>query len=60
MRLIPGPLDAVMHRMPADEAPYNMLIAATSLSAWRKTPPARGIKSAAASVISLAGVMGYP
>ena len=57
---MPGPLDALMQRTPADALPYTMLMAATSLSAWMNTPPARGKYSAAASAISLAGVMGYP
>ena len=55
---MPGPLEAVMARTPADAPPYSMLIAATSLSACTYTPPVLGMNSAAASVISLAGVMG--
>ena len=49
-----------MQRTPAAAPPYSMLMEATSLSAWMKTPPTRGRYSAAASAISLAGVMGYP
>ncbi len=48
----------VMARTPADAAPYSMLMAATSLSACTYTPPSCGIYTAAASAISLAGVMG--
>ena len=39
---------------------FVMLIAAVSDSAWRKVPPASGKWRAAASAISLAGVIGYP
>ena len=57
---MPGPLEADMARTPAEAAPYSMLMAATSLSACTNTPPACGRYSAAASAISLAGVIGYP
>ena len=49
-----------MTRTPAAAAPYTMLMAATSLSACRNVPPTCGKYSAAASTISLAGVIGYP
>jgi hypothetical protein len=60
IRLSPGPDEALITRMPADDAPYTMLMAETSLSACKKVPPTSGIRSAAYSAISLAGVMGYP
>jgi hypothetical protein len=47
-----------MTRAPDAAAPYTMLMAATSLSACRNVPPTCGMYSAAASAISLAGVMG--
>ena len=49
-----------MQRTPAAAAPYSMLMDATSLSACRNTPPTCGKYTAADSVISLAGVIGYP
>src|SRR5215469_2367013 len=60
IRLSPGPEDAVITRAPAAAAPYTMLMAATSLSACTNVPPTCGMYNAAASVTSLAGVMGYP
>ena len=42
LRLMPGPLDDVMARAPAAEAPSTMLMAAISLSDWMKTPPDAG------------------
>ena len=39
LRLMPGPLDEVMARAPAAEAPSTMLMAAISLSDWMNTPP---------------------
>ena len=47
-----------MTRTPAEAAPYTMLMEATSLSACTNVPPTCGRYSAAASAISLAGVMG--
>ena len=55
---MPGPEDPVMVRRPAEDAPYTMLMDATSLSAWMKVPPTAGKSRAAASAISLAGVIG--
>ena len=59
IRLMPGLEDAVMARLPVAEAPKTMLMAASSLSAWMKVPAdLRACSSAAASAISLAGVIG--
>ena len=58
LRLMPGPLDDVMARAPAADAPSTMLMAAISLSDWMKTPPAPGMRLAMYSVISFCGVMG--
>src|ERR1017187_3692330 len=60
IRLMPGPLEAVMQRTPAAAPPYSILMAATSLSACTNTPPARRRESDAASAISLAGGAGDP
>jgi hypothetical protein len=56
----PGPEEPVMVRSPAAAAPYTMLMAAVSDSAWTNVPPTSGKYLAAASAISLAGVIGYP
>ena len=58
--LIPGLDDDVITRAPAPAAPYTMLIAATSLSAWRNTPFTCGSLLAIYSISSLCGVIGYP
>ena len=60
IRLMPGPEDPVMVLSPAEEVPYSMLMAASSLSACRKVPPHDGKSFAAVSASSLAGVIGYP
>ena len=58
IRLMPGPEDADITRMPADAAPYTMLMADTSLSDCKNVPPTSGKRRAAYSAISLAGVIG--
>jgi hypothetical protein len=60
MRLMPGPEEEVMARVPVQAAPQIMLIPATSLSHCRKTPPASGSLLAMYSKSSFWGVMGYP
>ena len=47
-----------MTRAPVPAAPYTMLIAATSLSAWRKQPPTSGMRADIYSGISVCGVIG--
>ena len=54
----PGPEEAVIVSSPAAAAPKTMLIAAVSDSACTNVPPIFGIRFAAASVSSLAGVIG--
>ena len=50
-----------MARRPAAAAPYTMLMAATSLSACRKTPSGKSrSRQDRYSMTSLCGVMGYP
>ena len=44
LRESPGGEDDVMARAPAAAAPYPMLMAATSLSACRYTPPSCGMR----------------
>ena len=44
LRLMPGEELDVITRTPAAAAPSTMLIAATSLSACKKTPPSLGIR----------------
>ena len=55
---MPGEEEDVMARMPAPAAPYTMLMAATSDSDWRNTPPALGRWADIYSGTSLCGVMG--
>ena len=57
---MPRPLDAVITRLPAADAPITMLMEAISHSAWMKTLPMAGNRRAEAWAISLAGVIGYP
>ena len=57
-RLIPGPLDDVIARTPAADAPSTMLMAAISLSDWMNTPPLSPMRLAMCSVSSFWGVMG--
>ena len=57
-RLMPGEEEEVMARMPAPAAPYTMLMAATSDSDCRNTPPALGRWADIYSGTSLWGVMG--
>jgi hypothetical protein len=47
-----------MTRHPAPAAPYNMLEAATSLSAWTNVPPTCGRRADMYSGISFWGVIG--
>jgi len=47
-----------MTRTPPPAAPYTIWMDAISLSAWMNVRPTRGKYLAAASAISLAGVMG--
>ena len=47
-----------MARMPEAAAPYTMLMAASSLSAWTKTLPCSGMCRDIYSGTSLWGVMG--
>ena len=58
LRLMPGEEEEVITRAPQPAAPYAMLIAATSLSACRKTPPCSGMCRAKYSGISFCGVIG--
>jgi hypothetical protein len=55
---MPGPLEEVMARAPATEAPRTMLIAAISLSDWMNTPSMSAMRLAMYSVSSFWGVMG--
>ena len=55
---IPGLDELVMARLPHAEAPYTMLIAATSLSAWIKMRPMDKRRSAMPAISSFWGVMG--
>ena len=58
MRLKPGELVKVMHRLPAPPAPYIMLTVATSLTAWTNTPSSDGCTFAIISAPSVDGVIG--
>ena len=60
IRLKPGPDVAVIDFWPAYEAPSTMPIAAISSSAWTTAPPTLGSSSARNSMMSVAGVIGYP
>ena len=60
LRLTPGLDELVIARVPAPAAPYTMLIAATSDSAWTNTPPTSGILTDIYSGTSFCGVIGYP
>jgi hypothetical protein len=60
MREKPGLDVAVMALAPAHEAPRSTPAEAISSSIWMKRPPTRGRRRAACSMISEAGVMGYP
>ena len=55
---MPGEDELVMTRAPLPAAPYTMLIAATSDSAWTNTPPASGRWAAMYSGNSVCGVIG--
>ena len=57
-RATPGEEEEVMARMPEAAAPYTMLMAASSLSAWTKTLPCSGMCRDIYSGTSLWGVMG--
>jgi hypothetical protein len=52
MRLMPGLDDEISTLPPAPAAPYTMLMADTSLSAWRNTPPSSASRLAIYSDIS--------
>jgi len=54
----PGPDVAVSAGVPPKDAPMIMLIAASSSSAWSRTPPILTRLGASHSRISVAGVMG--
>ena len=56
----PGPEVAVIALAPAQEAPMREQAEAISSSIWMKRPADLGEGSAAFSIISEAGVMGYP
>jgi len=59
LRLIPGLDEEVMALLPVMLAPITMLIAASSLSAWMKTPPSISESlDAMYSVSSFWGVIG--
>ena len=58
LRLTPGEEEEVMARTPEAAAPYTMLTAASSDSAWTKTPPLWGMWRDMYSGISFWGVMG--
>src|SRR4030042_6615781 len=60
MRLKPGPLVAVIAFAPAHLPPIQAAMLAISSSIWRNEPFALGSSLLMYSVISLAGVMGYP
>jgi len=51
---------AVILFTPVREAPITAPKLAISSSIWIKTPPASGSSFAIISIISVAGVMGYP
>jgi hypothetical protein len=48
----------LIERLPAPQQPYIMLMAATSLTAWTKTPPRRGSSFDMSSAPSVDGVIG--
>ena len=58
IKLIPGLAEDVIARTPAQAAPYTMLIAATSLSAWTNTRPSSSMRFDMCSRASVWGVMG--
>ena len=58
MRDTPGLDEDDITRAPVQAAPYTMLIAATSLSACRKTRPSSGMRRERYSSNSVCGVMG--
>ena len=58
LRLMPGLELEVMARAPVAAAPSSMLMLATSLSAWMKTPPASARWALMYSGMSFWGVMG--
>ena len=55
---MPGELEDVMTRAPAEEAPYTMLMAATSDSACRNRPPTLGMRFDMYAETSVCGVIG--
>ena len=55
---MPGLELDVIARLPVEAAPYTMLMAAISLSAWRNVPPIFGMRLDMYAAISVCGVMG--
>ncbi len=56
----PGPDVAVMALAPPQDAPITAASAAISSSIWMNTPRSGGSSRAIHSMISVAGVIGYP